>query len=63
VWTRPIPVQRITDPCFFVDLVLQRCINFTAVADRDTCPDVEVFSQSVRSALDELARSVLVPAS
>jgi diacylglycerol O-acyltransferase / wax synthase len=38
-------------------------LNFTAVADRDTCPDVEVFAQGVRSALDELARSVLVPAS
>jgi WS/DGAT/MGAT family acyltransferase len=38
-------------------------LNFTAVADRDTCPDVEVFAQGVRSALDGLARSVLVPAS
>lgn len=38
-------------------------LNFTAVADRDTCPDVEVFAQGVRSALDELARSVLVAAS
>ena len=38
-------------------------LNFTAVADRDTCPDVEVFTQGVRSALDELARSVLVAAS
>jgi diacylglycerol O-acyltransferase / wax synthase len=38
-------------------------LNLTAVADRDTCPDVEVFAQGVRSALDELARSVLVPAS
>jgi hypothetical protein len=26
------------------------------------CPDVEVFAQGVRSALDDLARSVLVPA-
>jgi WS/DGAT/MGAT family acyltransferase len=38
-------------------------LNFTAVADRDTCPDVEVFTQGVRSALDELARSMLVAAS
>jgi WS/DGAT/MGAT family acyltransferase len=37
-------------------------LNLTAVADRDTCPDVEVFAQGVRSALDELARSVLMPA-
>jgi diacylglycerol O-acyltransferase len=38
-------------------------LNLTAVADQDTCPDVEVFAEGVRSALDELARSVLVPAS
>jgi diacylglycerol O-acyltransferase len=38
-------------------------LNLTAVADRDTCPDVEVFAKGVRSALDELARSVPVPAS
>jgi hypothetical protein len=38
-------------------------LNLTAVADRDTCPDVEVFAQGVRSTLDELARSVLAPAS
>jgi hypothetical protein len=38
-------------------------LNLTAVADRDGCPDVEVFAQGVRSALDDLARSVLVPAS
>jgi len=37
-------------------------LNFTAIADRDTCPDVEGFAQGVRGALDELARSVLVPA-
>jgi diacylglycerol O-acyltransferase len=29
-------------------------LNLTAVADRDGCPDVEVFAQGVRSALDEL---------
>jgi WS/DGAT/MGAT family acyltransferase len=38
-------------------------LNLTAVADRVGCPDVEVFAQGVRSALDDLARSVLVPAS
>jgi diacylglycerol O-acyltransferase len=38
-------------------------LNLTAVADQDTCPDVEVFTQGVRSALDDLARSVLMPAS
>jgi diacylglycerol O-acyltransferase len=38
-------------------------LNLTAVADQDTCPDVEVFAQGVRSALDDLARSVLVAAS
>ena len=38
-------------------------LNLTATADRDTCPDVEVFAQGVRSALDELARSVLVATS
>jgi diacylglycerol O-acyltransferase / wax synthase len=38
-------------------------LNLTAVADRDACPDLAVFTQGVRSALDDLARSVLVPAS
>jgi hypothetical protein len=38
-------------------------LNLTAMADQDTCPDVDVFAQGVRSALDELARSVLMPAS
>ena len=37
-------------------------LNLTAVADRDGCGDVEMFAQGVQSALDELARSVLVPA-
>ena len=37
-------------------------LNLTAVADRDSCPDVEVFAQGLRSALDDLARSALVPA-
>ena len=30
-------------------------LNLTAVADRDGCPDVELFAQGVRSALDDLA--------
>jgi hypothetical protein len=38
-------------------------LNLTAVADRDGCPDVEVFTQGVHAALDDLARSVHVPAS
>jgi diacylglycerol O-acyltransferase / wax synthase len=38
-------------------------LNLTAIADRDTCPDVQVFTQGVRGALDDLAQSVLVPAS
>jgi WS/DGAT/MGAT family acyltransferase len=38
-------------------------LNLTAVSDREGCGDVEVFAQGVRSALDELAQSVLVPAS
>lgn len=36
-------------------------LNLTAVADRDTCPDVEVFARGVRDALDDLARQALVP--
>jgi diacylglycerol O-acyltransferase len=36
-------------------------LNLTAVADRDGCPDLEVFLQGVRSALDGLVRSVPVP--
>jgi len=35
-------------------------LNLTAVADQDTCPDLEVFAEGVRSALDGLARSMLV---
>jgi diacylglycerol O-acyltransferase / wax synthase len=38
-------------------------LNLTAMADRDTCPDLEVFAHGLRSTLDDLARSVLVPAS
>jgi hypothetical protein len=25
-WTRPMPVQRVTDPCFFVNPVIARCV-------------------------------------
>ena len=38
-------------------------LNLTAVADRHGCPDVELFARGMRSTLDDLARSVLVPAS
>jgi diacylglycerol O-acyltransferase / wax synthase len=38
-------------------------LNLTAMADQDTCPDVEVFAHGMRSALEELARSALVAAS
>jgi diacylglycerol O-acyltransferase / wax synthase len=37
--------------------------NLTAVADRDTCPDLEVFVNGVRRSLDALADRVRVPAS
>jgi diacylglycerol O-acyltransferase / wax synthase len=37
-------------------------LNLTAIADQDSCPDVEVFTQGMRATLDDLARSVLVPA-
>jgi diacylglycerol O-acyltransferase / wax synthase len=33
-------------------------LNLTATADRDGCPDVDVFADGVRSALDDLTRSV-----
>jgi WS/DGAT/MGAT family acyltransferase len=38
-------------------------LNLTAIADWDACPDVEVFAQGVRTAIDDLAQSVLVAAS
>ena len=38
-------------------------LNLTAMADQDTCPDVEVFAHGVRSALEDLTQSVLVAAS
>jgi hypothetical protein len=34
-------------------------LNLTAVADRDTCPNVEIFAQGVQGTLDQLAGSVL----
>jgi diacylglycerol O-acyltransferase len=37
-------------------------LNLVAAADRDSCPDVEVFTHGVRAALDDLARSALAPA-
>ena len=37
-------------------------LNIAAAADRDGCPDLEVFAHGVRSAVDVLARSVRVPA-
>ena len=33
-------------------------LNLTAVADRDGCPDVDVFANGLRSALDKLTQSV-----
>jgi len=36
--------------------------NLTAVADRDNCPDVDVFADGVRAALESLARSELARA-
>ena len=37
-------------------------LNLIAAADRDSCPDVEVFTHGVRAALDDLARPALAPA-
>jgi len=37
--------------------------NITAVADRETCPDLEVFAEGVRRSLEALADSVHVSAS
>ena len=37
--------------------------NLTATADRDACPDLEVFAEGARRGLDDLARSALVAAS
>jgi diacylglycerol O-acyltransferase len=38
-------------------------LNLTAVGDRYSCPDVEVFAEGMCSALDDLARSALALAS
>ncbi len=38
-------------------------LNITAVADRDSCADLDIFADGVRRALDGLTRSVPVPAS
>ena len=38
-------------------------LNLTAVADYDHCPDLEIFTHSVHTALDDLARSARVRAS
>jgi diacylglycerol O-acyltransferase / wax synthase len=37
-------------------------LNLTAVADRDGCPDLGIFTHGVHTALADLARSALVPA-
>ena len=37
-------------------------LNLTAVADHDHCPHLEIFTHGVHTALDDLARSALVPA-
>ena len=36
-------------------------LTLTAVADRDTCSDVEVFAEGVRNTLDTLSRPLLAP--
>jgi hypothetical protein len=33
--------------------------NVTAVADREICPDLEIFAEGMRRSLDALAGSVL----
>jgi diacylglycerol O-acyltransferase len=38
-------------------------LNLTVVGDRECCPDIEVFADGVRRALDDLARSAVAPAS
>lgn len=37
-------------------------LNITAIADQEGCPDVAVFADGVRTAMDELARAAAVPA-
>jgi WS/DGAT/MGAT family acyltransferase len=36
-------------------------LNLTVVADRDSCADVDVFAHGLHGALEDLARTVLVP--
>jgi diacylglycerol O-acyltransferase / wax synthase len=38
-------------------------LNLAAIADRDACPDVHMFTDGVQESLDDLARSVVVPSS
>jgi len=38
-------------------------LNLTAAADHDRCPDLEIFTRGVRTALDDLTRPALAPAS
>ncbi len=38
-------------------------LNLTAVADRNACPDVDVFAQGVRNTIDELAHRVVIAGS
>lgn len=38
-------------------------LNITAVGDREGCPDIEVFADGMRRALDGIARSAVAPAS
>jgi hypothetical protein len=38
-------------------------LTLTAVADRDTCSDVEVFAEGMRNTLDTLSRPLLAPSS
>jgi diacylglycerol O-acyltransferase / wax synthase len=33
-------------------------LNLTAIADWDSCPDLQVFAQGMQAALDDLERSV-----
>jgi diacylglycerol O-acyltransferase / wax synthase len=37
-------------------------LNLTVVADHEHCPDLEIFTHGVHTALEDLARSALVPA-
>jgi diacylglycerol O-acyltransferase / wax synthase len=55
------PVVPVMGNLTFVVSVLSYAgqLNLTAVADRELCPDLEVFVQGVRRSLDALAASVL----